>query len=214
MRHAAATRISALTLTVPALALLLHGSAAAQTPSWADPDRVVAARAEGGSAVYYGAINEQEGLPVLEPFEAATGIEVEYVRGSDVQLNAHAAIEARANQRTWDVMSSTGVSRLPAELLLAFEVPQAAAPQNEARDPGRRWYGVAANDNTPAFNTGLLKPEDLPTSYQQLSRRRDHAGRIAVDVADQHWLFGLAKLRPPRSAKGRGAAAELQTCNP
>lgn len=174
--------------------LALAGHAVAQAPTWADPQMVTAAKAEGGSLVYFfSAINEQEGLQVVKPFEEATGIKVEYVRGSDVQLNSRAAIEARANQRTWDLMSSTGVSRLPAELLAPFEVPQSAALQPDARDPGRRWYGVGANYNTPAYNTRLVKPETLPKSYEELAARSDLAGRIAIDVADQQWLFGMHK---------------------
>ena len=178
---------------VLAACLALAGHAAAQAPSWADAQMVAAAKAEGGSLVYYSAINEQEGLQVVRPFEEATGIKVEYVRGSDVQLNSRAAIEARANQRTWDLMSSTGVSRLPADLLAPFDVPQAAALQPDARDPGRRWYGVGANYNTPAYNTRLVKPETLPRTYDELATRSDLAGRVAIDVADQQWLYGMHK---------------------
>lgn len=163
----------------------------AQSPSWAEPQMVAAAKAEGDRIVYYSAINEQEGLQVVKPFEEATGIKVEYVRGSDVQLNSRAAIEARANQRTWDLICSTGVSRMPAELLAPFEVPESARLQTDARDPGRRWYGVSANYNTPAFNTRLVKPETLPTTYEELAARTDLAGRVAIDVADQQWLYGM-----------------------
>ena len=183
-------------------ALPARAQAPATAPAWAVPDMVAAAKAEGGSLVFYSAINEQEGLPVLKPFEDATGIKVHYVRGSDVQLNSRAAIEARANQQTWDVMSSTGVSRNPVELFAAFEVPEASQLQPEARDPGRRWYGVAANYNTPAYNTKLLKAEDLPNTYEALAARIDLAGRVAVDVADQQWMFGLFKLYgEPRARK-------------
>ena len=125
--------LSALTAARPARA-----QPPTQAPSWAVPEMVAAAKAEGSTIVYYSAINEQEGLPVLKPFEEATGIKVHYVRGSDVQLNSRAAIEARANQQTWDVMSSTGVSRVPQDMLLAFEIPEVAKLVPEARDPGRR----------------------------------------------------------------------------
>ena len=186
-----------------AVSLPALGQTPAGAPAWAVPEMVAAAKAEGGSMVYYSAINEQEGLPVLKPFEEATGIKVQYVRGSDVQLNSRVAIEARANQQTWDVMSSTGVSRNPVEMLAVFDVPEASLLQPEARDPCRRWYGVAANYNTPAFNTKLITAEQLPKTYEELAGRTDLAGRVAVDVADQQWMFGLFKLY------GEGRARKL-----
>src|SRR3954468_695085 len=86
--------------------------AVAQTASWIVPDLLQAAKAEGTLTVY-SSMNEQEGLPLWKKFEEATGINTEYVRSNDNALITRTAIERRAQQRSWDVIVSTVVSRLP-----------------------------------------------------------------------------------------------------
>src|SRR5712691_7498926 len=123
-------------------------SAFAQTPPpnrpWLDPALLPAARAEG-ALVVYSSVNEQEGLPLWKIFEEATGIKVAYVRASDTVLMSRVAIEFRADQRSWDVILTTTVNKLPPQLLAAVDPPEAPQIAPAARDPGRRWYGVYAN---------------------------------------------------------------------
>ena len=95
--------------------------ALAQQTSWRNPAAEAAAKAEGGSLVVYSSINEQEALPVWRYFEDTTGIKVAYVRGSDTTLISRVMIEHRAQQRSWDLMLSTGTGRLPPETLVPFE---------------------------------------------------------------------------------------------
>ena len=60
----------------------------------------------------------------------------------------------------------------------------------QARDPKRRWYGVYANYNTPAYNTKMVKESDLPKSYEEFAERKEWAGKIAIDGTDTDWLNG------------------------
>src|SRR5947209_6921570 len=99
--------------------------AQAQAPSWAVPDLVAAAKAEGSALTVYGSMNEEEALPFYKIFEVATGIKVSYVRASDTALFSRIAVEFRARQRTWDMVVTTPVNRLPDEVLLAFEPAEA-----------------------------------------------------------------------------------------
>lgn len=55
----------------------------------------------------YSTINEEEGLPLWHLFEEATGLKVEYVRGSDAQLVSRVLIESRGGKPTWDLLNST-----------------------------------------------------------------------------------------------------------
>jgi iron(III) transport system substrate-binding protein len=164
--------------------------ATAQTAPWAVPELLQAAKAEGTLTVY-SSMNEQEGLPLWKKFEEATGIKTEYVRANDNALMARTAIERRAQQRSWDVIVSTVVSRLPQDFLLPFDPPQAKEIKEQARDPNRRWYGVYANYNTPAYNTKMVKAADLPKSYEEFVNHKEWAGKIAIDVTDAHWLYAM-----------------------
>ena len=171
----------------PALA---QPTAPGQPPSWIIPDLIAAARAEGSLTVY-SSINEQEGLPLWKLFEDATGVKVNYVRSSDFEHPGAHRDRDRARQRTWDLAVTTTVNRLPNEVLLQFDPPEARALIPQARDPNRRWYGVYANYNTPAYNTNLVKKAELPQSYEEFLDRKQWAGKIALDDTDDEWLSAI-----------------------
>jgi iron(III) transport system substrate-binding protein len=171
-------------------AVILAAPAAAQTQSWMAPDLAAAAKAEGEITIY-GSMNEEEALPYWHLFEEASGIKVNYVRSSDAAILARIAIESRARQRTWDLVATTPVYRLPDEVLLQFEPPEAKNLIPQARGPNRRWYGVYGNYNAPAFNTNLVKRADLPLSYEDFLKHKEWAGRVAIDATDSEWLSGL-----------------------
>jgi iron(III) transport system substrate-binding protein len=162
----------------------------AQTPSWIVPELLDAAKKEGTLTIY-SSMNEQEGFPLWKLFEEATGIKTEYVRATDNALMARIAIERRAQQRSWDVMVTTAVSRLPQEYLEPIDPPLAKDIKAQARDPNRRWYGVYANYNTPAYNTKLVKEADLPKSYEEFAQRKEWAGKVAIDLTDGQWLSAM-----------------------
>jgi iron(III) transport system substrate-binding protein len=156
------------------------------------PDLGPGARAEGALTVY-SSMNEQEGLPLWKMFEDASGVKVSYVRTSDSIILSRIAIEHRARQRSWDIAVTTTVNRLPNEALAQFDPPQAQGLIPEARDPGRRWYGVYANYNTPAYNTALVKASDLPKSYEDFLTHKDWTGKIALDDTDDEWLSAIMR---------------------
>ena len=166
------------------------GAAAAAAPSWLLSDLAAAARSEGSLTVY-SSMNEQEGLPLWKMFEDATGVKVNYVRSSDSIILARIAIENRARQRSWDLAVTTTVNRLPNDALLPFDPPEARSLIPQARDPDRRWYGVYANYNTPAYNTNLVKRSDLPNSYEDFLGHKEWAGKIALDDTDDEWLSAM-----------------------
>jgi iron(III) transport system substrate-binding protein len=153
-------------------------------------DLAAAARGEGSLTVY-SSMNEQEGLPLWKIFEDAAGVKVNYVRSSDSIILARIAIENRARQRSWDLAVTTTVNRLPNDALLQFDPPQAQGLIPQARDPNRRWYGVYANYNMPAYNTNLVKRSELPQSYGQFLERKEWAGKIALDDTDDEWLSAI-----------------------
>ncbi len=161
-----------------------------QAPSWMIPDVATRARAEGSLTVY-SSMNEQEGLPLWKMFEDATGVKVNYVRSSDSIILSRIAIENRARQRSWDVAVTTTVNRLPNDALLQFDPPEARGLIAEARDPNRRWYGVYANYNTPAYNTNLVRKSELPKSYEEFLDRKEWTVKVALDDTDDEWLSAM-----------------------
>ena len=200
---------SSLAALIGLCAAMLAAPASAQAPSWAEPGLVAAAKAEGGTLTVYGSMNEQEALPYYKVFEDATGIKVSYVRASDTALFSRISIEYRARQRTWDLVVTTPVNRLPDEVLLQFDPAEAKNLMPQARGPNRRWYGVYANYNSPGYNTNLVKKEDLPKTYEDFLTHKEWVGKIAIDKSDTEWLSALYEYYGEQ--KGRKLAQDIAT---
>jgi iron(III) transport system substrate-binding protein len=173
------------------LALAPFGASAQTTRPWIDQTLLEAAKKEG-PLVVYSSTNEREGLALFKRFEEATGIKVEYVRASDSVLMSRIAIEARATgQKSFDMIHTTTVNKIPPQILAQFDPPEAKNIGAEARDPNRRWYGVYANYNVPAYNTNHVKAEELPKTYEEFATRTQWAGKVAIDGTDNEWLKAM-----------------------
>lgn len=197
---------SAFAVLLAGTALLLPAVAGAQDRAWMDPTLLAAAKKEG-KVTAYGSMNEEEALPVFKVFQSATGIPVEYVRNSDTQLMSRITVEQRANKQSWDVLQTTAVNKLPTAWLAQFDPSEAKNIQPEARDPDRRWYGVYANYNSPAYNTTHVKKEDLPKTLEDFAKKTEWKGRVAIDFSDNEWL--RAVIQHYGDDKGRALVKEI-----
>jgi iron(III) transport system substrate-binding protein len=176
------------------LALSRSLPAQAQEPrAWLDPKLLAAAKKEGPLTVY-SSTNEQEGLPLFKIFESATGIRFNYIRGNDASLISRIAIETRAKQPSFDIVHMTNAHKMPQALLAQFDPSEAKHINVLARDPDRRWYGVYTVYTTPAYNTKLVSKADLPTSFEDFAKRKEWAGKVAIDHTDIEWLRGMMQF--------------------
>lgn len=157
---------------------------------WIDQSLLAAAKAEG-TLIVYSSTNEGEGLPLWKIFEDATGIKVQYVRAADGPLLSRMAIEFRSGQKAWDIVQVTSIAKVPPPIMAQIDPPEAKNILPEARDPGKRWYGLYANYNSPAYNTQKVKASELPTSYEDFAKHKEWAGKVAIDGTDNEWLMAL-----------------------
>ena len=204
-RPASGIRLTCLT----GLALVLGiVSAAAQDRPWLDPKLLEAAKKEGTLTVY-SSTNEQEGLVLFKLFESATGIKVQYVRAADSVLSSRMVIEARGGKPSFDIVHMTATNRLPPQILAQYEPPEAKHISPDARDPDRRWWGVYAVYNTPAYNTKMVKAGEIPKSYEEMAKLKHLKGKVAIDGTDAEWLRGLTIHYGEK--KGLQIARDLKT---
>jgi ABC-type Fe3+ transport system substrate-binding protein len=176
--------------------LLLISTFAAQamaqaSNSWLDPKLLAAAKAEGGEMTIYSSTNEGEGLPLWKLFTDATGIKVNYVRASDAILMSRMMLEYRGGQKSWDIAQTATINKMLPQLLVQFDPSEAKNIMAEARDPGRRWYGVYANYNSPAYNSQHVKAAELPKTYEDFAKHKEWAGHVAIDGTDNEWLKAM-----------------------
>jgi iron(III) transport system substrate-binding protein len=116
---------------------------------------------------------------------------VSYVRASDTQILSRISIEARARQRSWDITVSTAAVKIPTEFVAQVDLPEATHLMPEARSKDKRWHGVYAHYNAPAYHTKGVQPADLPKSLEEFAARKDLKGRVAIDAVDSQWLSGI-----------------------
>lgn len=164
--------------------------------SGADRDRLVqdGARKEATLSVYT-SLNPKDAAPIIEAFEKKYGIKVSLWRASGEKMVQRALTEARAGRFTPDVFESDGVEVeiLAREKLLApflspsfKDLPPGAFPKH------RLYVADRFNFFTIAYNTHLVKPEEVPNTYQDLLAPR-WAGKIGIEANDSDWFAGLVK---------------------
>ena len=56
--------------------------------------------------------------------------------------------------------------------------------------PHRRWYAARANLWVVAFNTGKVKKEEIPPTYEGFVDPK-WKGRIGIELTDQDWMYAV-----------------------
>jgi iron(III) transport system substrate-binding protein len=160
------------------------------------PDRlqklIEGAKQEGQLTVYTSAQTDDLG-PVVQAFEQKYGIKASIWRaGSEVVLN-RALQESRAGRHTVDVVETNGpeLEGLARERVLQKVVsPHHADLIAPAIRPHGQWVGTRLNVFVQAYNTKLVKKEELPKTWEDLADPR-WKGRLGIEAEDSDWLAGI-----------------------
>lgn len=152
------------------------------------------ARREGSVSIYT-SLNPKDAGPIVEAFENKYKVKVLVWRASGEKMVQRALTEARADRFTPDVFESDGVEMeiLAREKLLAeFSSPSFADLPPGAFPPHRQYVADRFNFFTIAYNTRLVKPDEVPATYQDLLHPR-WAERIGIEASDSDWFASLVK---------------------
>jgi len=148
-----------------------------------------------GSLVLYSTMTLEDASPLLAAFEKKYGIRVSMWRAVNQKLVQRALAEARAGQHGVDVYegSGPGLEILHREGLLekfyspAFaDIPQQAFPRHGYYAPDNLLFTVMG------YNTRLVKPEDVPKSYDDLLQPK-WSGKIGLEASNVAWFAAVAK---------------------
>jgi iron(III) transport system substrate-binding protein len=179
------------------LAAWLCASASAQTSAdvaaYAGPDRaerlIAGAKREGTLTLYTSAAVDDM-APVTSAFEKKYGISVKVWRASSEAIVQRSVTEARGGRFDVDVLETGGsaLEALHREQLLQPLNPPAAADLNPAAlTAHREWTGTRFNVFVAAYNTRLLRREELPKSYDDLLDPK-WKGRLGIEAEDSDWF--------------------------
>jgi iron(III) transport system substrate-binding protein len=128
-----------------------------------------AVRAE--SLVVYSARNEQLIKPIFDRYTKETGVEIRFTTGEAGVLIERLAAEGRNSPADLLMTVDAGELWNAAERNLLKPVRSPVLERNipaHLRDPGHRWFGLAARARTIAYSTERVKPAELST-YEALA---------------------------------------------
>jgi iron(III) transport system substrate-binding protein len=184
------------------LLLALNAPASAQSPglieaaTYLGPDRtqrlIDGARKEGLLS-YYTSLVSEDTNPLIEAFKKKYGIEVQVWRGSTETIVQRALAESRSGRCPADAYHSGPPALEPLHrehMLIAVTSPVAADVMPQALRPHGEYVGSYINLFAAAYNTNLVKADEVPTSYQDLKHPR-WKGRLAVEADDAPWFAAL-----------------------
>jgi len=179
------------------------GAALAQSPQAAvylyeggdRSERLAQAARKEGTLVLYTSLATSESVPLTQAFEKKYGVKVELWRSLSDQIVRRALNEARARRHSVDVIETNApeVEALARERVTArFFSPYIADIPAWGVPAHRMWIADRVDFFVVAFNTGKVKREELPATYEGFLEAK-WKGRIGLEATDQEWLAGLAR---------------------
>ena len=178
------------TAGVPAALQEVYDAVEGQTGDQRRQTLIDMAKQEGGEVSYYSTTAQDDLNPVLDKFQADTGIKVNLYAGGNAAVAQRILQEAAANKVGADVIQS-GTS----ELQLMNEQNVLADIESPYRDQilevGRneKWLAPYVVASLVAWNTNNVK--DPPTSLEDVFTR--FQGRLALTAGDWDWFAGVVK---------------------
>src|SRR3954463_1216471 len=138
----------------------------------ADRDaRVLEGARKEKQLLIYTSLNLKDSVPIKAAFEKKYGVKLELWRSSSEKVLQRALIEARAGRFAVDGFELNGpeMEALYREgLLEEFWSPQLVNIPAQAIPKHRHYVADRLNFFTIAYNTRLVKPGEVPNSYQDL----------------------------------------------
>jgi iron(III) transport system substrate-binding protein len=126
-------------------------------------------------------------------FENKYGVKVKVWRASSENILQRAVTEARAGRFDVDVIetNSPEMEALSREKLLQeVRSPHLQDLIPQALPPHREWIGTRLNMFTAAYNTRLIRKEELPRTYEDLLNPR-WKGELGIEASDLDWFAGV-----------------------
>lgn len=166
---------------------------AVEIASYHGPDRekrlVEGARKEG-ELMLYASVPVADIAVLTEAFTKKYGVKVKAWRGDSEAMLQRVLNEAKARRYEVGIMvaSSSALEPLSRERLLTpVKSPLLVDLIPGAIAPNREWASVYLNTFVQAYNTNLVRKEELPKTYRDLLDPR-WKGRLAVEAEDYDWF--------------------------
>lgn len=168
-------------------------STAAEMASYAGADRtekLIAGGKKEGTLTVYSSANVEDMSVLAAAFEKKYGVKVRVWRASSEQVVQRGVIEARGGRFDADIFETGGAameSLHREKLLQAIQSPVLANLNPAALTPHREWTGTRYNIFVAAYNTQLVKKDELPKTYEDLLNPK-WKGKLGIEADDSDWF--------------------------
>jgi iron(III) transport system substrate-binding protein len=182
----------ALTFLAPP-ALAQNNNQAVEIATYHGPDRekrLIEGAKKEGELMFYASIPVADIAVLTETFTKKYGVKVKAWRGDSESMMSRVLNEAKARRFEVGIMvaSSSALEPLSREKLLTeVKSPFLADLVQGAVAPHREWASVYLATFVQAYNTNLVKKDELPKTYRDLLNPR-WKGRLAVEAEDYDWF--------------------------
>lgn len=187
------TLVALAALLAPLTCVRASAQTSAEVAAYAGADRAerlaAGAKREGTLTVYTSAAVDDMAC-VTAAFERKYGVAVKVWRASSEQIVQRSVTEARGGRFDADLFETGGAAleALHREQLLQQVRPPAAADLNPAALTAHgEWTGTRFNVFVAAYNTRLVRRDELPKSYDDLLDAK-WKGRLGIEAADSDWF--------------------------
>lgn len=193
LKHLALIGLVVPFLAPPALAQSTTAPTVATVAMYKGPDRmqrlIDGAKKEGTLTIYTSmTVKDMDALTTA--FEKKYGIKARVWRSSSENILQRAVVENRAGRFEADLFESDG-SAMEAlrreKLMQEVKSPALADLLPEAIPPHRAWIGTRLNIITAAYNTNLVKKDELPKTYEDLLDSK-WKGKLGIEADDADWF--------------------------
>ena len=153
---------------------------------------VEGARKEGTLTIYTSATTGDMGA-VTAAFEKKVGIKVNVWRAGSEAILQRAVTEARARRHEVDIFETNGpeLEALHREQILQeVKSPHHSELIPQAIPAHREWIATRLNIFVAAYNTNLVKKEDLPKTWRDLLDPK-WKGKLGIEAYDHDWYSGV-----------------------
>ena len=152
------------------------------------------AKKEGVVVIYTSAPPDDMAV-LAAAFEKKHGVKLQVWRASSEKVVQRTVTEARGNRFEVDIIETNGpdIEALHREKLLQeVRSPHLADLIPGAIPPHREWLSMRLNIWVAAYNTSLVRKEELPRTFEDLAHPR-WKGRLGIEGGDANWFSGVVK---------------------
>ena len=207
---------AALALSIAVSAQVKPGATVADVALYAGSDRlqklIAGAKKEGTLSIYTSAQTNDLGA-VVAAFEKKYGIDAQVWRAGSENVLNRVLQESRANRHTVDIVETNGPeleSMHREKVLQLVKSPYHVDLIGPAIRPHGEWVGTRLNVFVQAYNTRLVKKEELPKTWEDLLHPK-WKGKLGIEQEDSDWLAGV--FAEIGEARGRKVFREIVATN-